>query len=59
MKLEQLELQINNLKNTTRFYQEILDLSIIENSSESITIQVENSILKFVEDSQFHLSFCF
>lgn len=54
MKLEQLQLQTNNLKNTARFYQEILELSIIENSSESISIQAGNSILKFIENKNFN-----
>ncbi|MFA9188570.1 VOC family protein [Flavobacterium magnesitis] len=54
MKLEHLQLQTNNLKNTARFYQEILGLSIVENNSESISIQVGNSILKFIENNNFN-----
>ena len=54
MKLQQLQLQTNNLKNTARFYQEILGLSIIENGSESISILAGNSILKFIENKNFN-----
>lgn len=54
MKLEHLQLQTNNLKNTARFYQEILGLSIVENNSEFISIQAGNTILKFIENNNFN-----
>ena len=54
MKLEHLQLQTNNLKNTARFYQEILGLSIVENDSKSISIQTGNSVLKFIENNDFN-----
>ncbi len=54
MRLEHLQLQTNNLKNTAKFYQEILGLFIIENDSISISIQTGNSILKFIENNDFN-----
>lgn len=53
MKLEYLQIQTKDLKNTARFYKETLGLSIIENDSKSISIQVGNSILKFIEKNNF------
>ncbi|KOP39710.1 MULTISPECIES: VOC family protein [unclassified Flavobacterium] len=53
MKLEHIQIQTSNIKETAAFYQDILGLSIIENDSEYITIKTGNSILKFIENPQF------
>jgi catechol 2,3-dioxygenase-like lactoylglutathione lyase family enzyme len=53
MKLEHIQIQTSNIKQTAAFYQEILGLSIIENDSESISVKAGNSILKFIENPQF------
>ena len=53
MKLEQIQIQTNNIQKTTAFYQDILGLSIIEKNSKWVTIQAGNSILKFIENSTF------
>lgn len=53
MKLEHIQIQTSNIKETAAFYQDILGLSIIENDSEYITIKAGNSILKFIENPQF------
>ncbi len=53
MKLEHIQIQTSNIKQTTAFYQDILGLSIIENDSKYITIKAGNSILKFIENPQF------
>ncbi|KIQ14415.1 glyoxalase [Flavobacterium sp. MEB061] len=53
MKLEQIQIQTNNIQETTAFYQDILGLSIIEKNSKWVTIQAGNSILKFIENSTF------
>jgi len=54
MKLEQIQIQTNNIQETTAFYQDILDLPIIEKNSKWITIQAGNSILKFIENTAFN-----
>ena len=54
MKLEQIQIQTNNIQETTAFYQDILGLSIIEKNSKWVTIQAGNSILKFIENSTFN-----
>lgn len=54
MKLEQIQIQTNNIQETTAFYQDILGLSIIEKNSKWVTIQTGNSILKFIENSTFN-----
>ena len=53
MKLEQIQIQTNNIQGTTAFYQDILGFSIIEKNSKWVTIQAGNSILKFIENSTF------
>lgn len=53
MKLEYIQIITNNIVATTTFYQDIIGLSIIEKSNESVTIQAGNSILRFIEDPQF------
>ncbi|MEP6806926.1 MAG: VOC family protein [Flavobacterium sp.] len=53
MKLKHIQIQTNNIQNTINFYQEILELPIIEKSENHVTIQAGNSILKFIENSQF------
>ena len=54
MKLEQIQIQTNNIQETTAFYQDILGLSIIEKNSKWVTIQAGNSILKFIENAAFN-----
>ena len=54
MKLEQIQIQTNNIHETTAFYQDILDLPIIEKNSKWVTIQAGNSILKFIENAAFN-----
>ena len=54
MKLEQIQIQTNNIEKTAEFYEDILGLSIIEKKSKSITIQAGNSILKFIENTSFN-----
>jgi len=53
MKLEHIQIQTSNIRQTTAFYQDILGLSIIENDSESISVKAGNSILKFIENPEF------
>lgn len=53
MKLEHIQIQTNNIQQTKAFYQNIIGLPIIENNLESITVKAGNSILKFVENTQF------
>lgn len=53
MKLEHIQIQTNNIQQTITFYQNILDLPIIENDSKSVTVQAGNSVLKFIENPQF------
>ncbi|MFH6942879.1 VOC family protein [Flavobacterium sp. FlaQc-50] len=53
MKLEHLQIITNNVAATAAFYQDILELSIIEKSTESVTVQTGNSVLKFIEDPEF------
>ncbi|PIF70274.1 VOC family protein [Flavobacterium sp. 2] len=54
MKLEHIQLQTADIKQTALFYQDILGLPIIENNSEFVTIKAGNSTLKFVENSNFN-----
>lgn len=54
MKIEQIQIQTNNIQETFSFYKDILELKIIEKDEKSVTIQAGNSILKFVENSQFN-----
>lgn len=54
MKLAHIEIQTNNIQKTTTFYQDILELEIIENNTKYVSIQAGNSILKFVENPQFN-----
>lgn len=53
MKLEHIQIQTNNILKTTAFYQDILELSIIEKNEDSVSIKAGNSILKFVENPSF------
>ncbi|MFH7015421.1 VOC family protein [Flavobacterium sp. FlaQc-47] len=61
MKLEHIQIQTNNIQNTINFYQDILELPIIEKSENSVTIQAGNSVLEFIEnlkfDSIYHFAF--
>lgn len=54
MKLEHIQIQTNNIQETATFYTQVLNLSIIEKETESISIQAGNSILKFVENPEFN-----
>ncbi|KQB37069.1 VOC family protein [Flavobacterium aquidurense] len=54
MKLSHIQIQTNNIQETTAFYKNILELPIIEKTAESVTIQAGNSNLKFVEKPQFN-----
>ncbi|MFH6936890.1 VOC family protein [Flavobacterium sp. FlaQc-30] len=53
MKLEHIQLQTADIKQTALFYQDILGLPILENNSEFVTIKAGNSTLKFIENSDF------
>lgn len=53
MKLEHIQIQTPNIQKTTAFYQDILELSIIEKTINSVSIQAGNSILKFIEEPSF------
>lgn len=54
MKLKHIQIETNNIQETAQFYKNVLDLSIIENNTESISIQAGNSILKFIENTNFN-----
>lgn len=53
MKLEHIQIQTNDIQSTIRFYENILELPIIEKNENSVVIQAGNSILKFIENSEF------
>lgn len=53
MKLAKIQIQTPNIQQTTAFYQDILELPIIEKTVDSVSIQAGNSILKFVEQPSF------
>jgi len=53
MKLEHIQIQSNNIEQTALFYQDILELPIIEKKTNSISIQAGNSVLEFVENAAF------
>ncbi|WP_289658762.1 VOC family protein [Flavobacterium panacagri] len=53
MKLEHIQIQTSNIQKTAAFYQDILELPIIEKTTGSVSIQAGNSILKFVEEPSF------
>ncbi|WP_129746849.1 VOC family protein [Flavobacterium anhuiense] len=53
MKLEHIQIETNNILKITAFYQDVLELSIIEKDENSVSIQAGNSVLKFVENSSF------
>ncbi|WP_374172543.1 VOC family protein [Flavobacterium tructae] len=54
MKLQHLQIQTNNIQETATFYQDVLHLSILEKKSNSVTIQVGESVLQFIENLQFN-----
>ncbi|WP_202701794.1 VOC family protein [Flavobacterium sp. UGB4466] len=54
MKLKHLQIQTNNIQETATFYQDVLHLSILEKKSNSVTIQVGESVLQFIENLQFN-----
>jgi len=61
MKLEHIQIQSNNIQQTALFYQDVLELPIIEKKTNSISIQAGNSVLEFVQNpaskSIYHLAF--
>jgi catechol 2,3-dioxygenase-like lactoylglutathione lyase family enzyme len=61
MKLQNLQIQSNNIQETAAFYQNVLNLSILEKDSNSVTIQAGESVLQFIEnlqlDSIYHFAF--
>ena len=59
MKLEHIQIQTNNIKETELFYKDVLDLKILEKRSNSVTIQAGNSILKFIENPEFNSAYHF
>ncbi|MEG2101632.1 MAG: VOC family protein, partial [Flavobacterium sp.] len=54
MKLQNIQIQTNNIEQTALFYQNTLGLPILEKNSEYIVIKAGNSTLKFVENSDFN-----
>ncbi|MDP5201735.1 VOC family protein [Flavobacterium sp. DG2-3] len=54
MKIDQIQISTKDIHRTKSFYQEVLELFILENDKNSVTIQAGESILKFVEDPQFN-----
>jgi catechol-2,3-dioxygenase len=61
MKLEHIQIHSNNIQQTAIFYQDVLELPIIEKKTNSISIQAGNSVLEFVQNpaikSIYHLAF--
>lgn len=61
MKLEYIQLQTNNIKETELFYRDVLGLKILEKGLNAISIQAGSSVLKFIEnpdfDSIYHFAF--
>ncbi|WP_264529916.1 VOC family protein [Flavobacterium sp. N502540] len=53
MKLQHLQIQTHNIQKTAAFYQDVLNLSILEKDSNSVTIQAGTSVLEFIENQQF------
>jgi len=54
VKISQIQIKTNDIKRTRTFYQSVLDLFIFKNDQNSLIIRVGDSVLKFVEDSQFN-----
>jgi len=54
VKISQIQIKTNDIKRTRTFYQSVLDLFILKNDQNSVMIRVGDSVLKFVEDSQFN-----
>ncbi|RKR05823.1 catechol-2,3-dioxygenase [Flavobacterium sp. 90] len=59
MKLQHIQILTNNIQQTAKFYNDILELPIIEKTSKSVTIKAGNSILKFVENPDFNSMYHF
>lgn len=53
MKLEHIQIQTSDIQKTAAFYTNLLELPIIEKDTESVSIQVGASVLKFVNTPQF------
>lgn len=54
MKLHHIQIQTNNIQETATFYQDVLNLPILEKDSKSVIIQAGKSVLKFIENQQFN-----
>ncbi|BFM44745.1 hypothetical protein CFS9_33860 [Flavobacterium sp. CFS9] len=54
MKLHHLQIQTSNIQETAAFYQNVLNLPILEKDSKSVTIEAGKSVLKFIENQQFN-----
>lgn len=54
MKLEHIQIQTNNIPETAAFYKDILELPILDKTSQSVTIKAGDSILKFIENPDFN-----
>lgn len=54
MKLAHIQIQSSDIQQTATFYKDILDLSIIEKTKESVSIQAGDSVLEFVENPAFN-----
>lgn len=60
MKIKELQLLTNQLKETKKFYTNILGLKVIDESSNEITLQAGCSELTFIETKSTHIyHFCF
>ncbi|WP_337965290.1 VOC family protein [uncultured Flavobacterium sp.] len=59
MKLQHIQIQTNNIPETTAFYRDILELPIIEKTSQSVTVKAGSSILKFIENPDFNSMYHF
>ncbi len=59
MKLQHIQIQTNNIPETTSFYRDILELPIIEKTSQSVTVKAGSSILKFIENPDFNSMYHF
>ncbi|WP_163323229.1 VOC family protein [Draconibacterium mangrovi] len=49
MKILKLELPTNNLKQTERFYNDVLELNACDVSSDSLCYEIGHSVLRFTE----------
>lgn len=59
MKILSLELPTNNLKQTERFYSDLLELKILDSSSNSVSYSIGHSLLRFTENSDINRKYHF